>query len=238
MSLSMIRILAPNGLTGWLWRLPVVAGCGVAIMSAAALVSAGMTPTLAAALHMTLIALPFAAALLWAFARVARLEQRLFKVQNCDPTTGLSNRGHFLQRLQRALPQSGVLLLLDIDNLKAFNTFRGHRAGDLCVMALAQRVRELTCGTDIIGRLDGAVFGIYLPGAPVETARAIGDRLSAGLKVVDRGQVLRVTVSVGAVVADGCTPLDTLLRDADRALDRAKLQGRARMIVEDLSEAA
>lgn len=238
MTLSMIQIVAPHGLTGWLWRLPVVALCGVAIMSAAAVASTGAPLAQGHNLPMLALVLPVAAAVLWAFSRVACLERRLFNVQNCDPTTGLPNRGHFLGRLQRALPQSGVLLLLDVDNLKAFNTFRGHDAGDLCLMALAHRFRELTRSTDILGRLDGAVFAIYLPGAPVEMARDLGARLSEGLEVVDRGQVLRVTVSVGAVVADGCTPLDHLLRNADRALDRAKLQGRARMVVEDLPEAA
>ncbi len=181
-----------------------------------------------------LVGLPLATGLLWAVRRLDALQRRIDQIGKTDPLTGLYNRRTFLDRTLRALPQSGMLLMLDIDHFKAVNLCRGHQIGDLCLMALAQRFRELTCDTDILGRLDGAVFAIYLPGAPVELGRDIGDRLSEGLSIVADCRLLQATISVGAVVADGRTPL----RDADIMLERAKLQGRARMILQDTPIAA
>lgn len=237
---TLLQLLGPRSAIGWAWRTVVLLACGLGLGIAADAILTGQSAPRRGIdlLHGLMIGAPFALALLWALAHAARIERRLLHVKTCDPVTGLPNRGHFFARTSRALPQSGVLLLLDIDHFKALNDTRGHRAGDLCLMALAQRFRELTRSTDIVGRLDGAVFAIYLPGAPIEIARDIGGRMSEGLAVVDGNRVLRVTISVGAVVADGCTPLEQLMREADRALDRAKLQGRARMIVEELAEAA
>lgn len=235
-----LQLLAPRHAIGWVWRMVVLLVCGVGLGIAADAIMTGQfaAPRGAELLPVLMVGGAFALALLGALAHAARIERRMLHVKTCDPVTGLPNRGHFLARTSRALPQSGVLLLLDIDHFKALNDARGHRAGDLCLMALAQRFRELTRSTDILGRLDGAVFAIYLPGAPIETARDIGGRMSEGLAVVDGNRVLQVTISVGAVVADGCTPLEQLMREADKALDRAKLQGRARMIVEEMAEAA
>lgn len=240
MSRTPLELLAPPDAFGWVWRMLVLlaGGLGLGFLGGVVLNGQIAAPDLSDLLPGLMIGVPFGLALLSALAHAARTQQRLMRIRTCDPVTGLPNRVDFLAKTTRVLPQSGMLLLFDIDHFKALNDTRGHRAGDLCLMAMALRFRELTRRTDILGRLDGAVFAIYLPGAPIETARTIGDRMSEGLEVIDRGQVLRVTVSVGAVVADGCTSLDRLMREADKALDRAKLQGRARMILEDLAEAA
>lgn len=236
MPVHALQILAPRNVIGWIWRLPILMVFGFGFWVGVALLLPGAVGGLA--LPVLAVVLVFSLALLGAVAHAARVERRLMQVRTRDPVTGLPNRTQFLALTTRALPQSGVLLFLDIDHFKALNDRRGRRAGDLCLMALAQRFRELTRKTDILGRLDGAVFAIYLPGAPVEVARELGDRLSQGLEILTGGGIVRVTVSAGAVLADGCTPLEQLLRDADRALERAKLQGRARMILAELPAAA
>lgn len=225
---------------GWGWRLAVLLIGALGLMLAVDRVTAGFAIYKGAvhALHLMVIVMPLGLCALWALNHARRAEWRMQQLRQRDRVTGLPDRQHFQAGLLRVLPQTGVLLLLDIDNFKGFNDARGRHAGDLCLMALAQRLRELTRGTDILGRLDGAVFGVYLPGAPVEVARDIGDRLSTGLVVLTEHDILRVTLSVGAVTADGLTPVDMLLRDADRALDRAKREGRARMILNERYEAA
>ncbi|MBE0414893.1 diguanylate cyclase [Yoonia sp.] len=240
MSAFFLSVLAPRDAIGWGWRLLVFMICGLLVWLGLervipAQIKGGQADT---ALRLLVMWLPTGIGLFAALAHAARVDLRMNRMRNHDQVTGLPDCAQFMMRAQRALPQSGVLLLFDIDNFKAFNAARGRRAGDLCLMALAQRLRELTRSTDILGRLDSAVFAVYLPGAPVEKARAIGERLSAGLAIVTERKAMCVTISVGAVMADGMTPLDVLLRDADRALDRAKLQGRARMIIEELPEAA
>lgn len=235
-----LQFAAPRQGLGWVWRLSFLLACGLGAILALDRAIAGQAVGHwgRSILQLLVIGMPLGLCTLWALAHAARSEHMLTQLRSHDRVTGLPDRVQFLARTSRALPQSGVLLLLDIDNFKAFNDARGRRAGDLCLMALAQRLRELTRRTDILGRLDGGVFAVYLPGAPVEVARLIGDRLSPGLVLLTERGTLRVTISVGAVLADGLTPLDVLLRDADQALDRAKLQGRARMVLTELHTAA
>ncbi len=223
-----------------MWRLAIFTACGLGLWAmlhavAPAWIKGGTGHVL---LAMVAVCFPIALGLFRTFARAGRIERRLMCLLDRDALTCLPNRAMFMARTQRALPQSGALLLFDIDDFKSFNAVHGHRAGDICLMALALRVRELTSPTDIPGRLDGAVFAVYLPGAPTEIVHDIGDRLSMGLHIIRDGAILRVTVSVGAVLADGRTPLACLLRDADRALNRAKQQGRARLVLDGLTAAA
>ena len=174
----------------------------------------------------------------YALTKVRHLESRVRAIGASDNLTGLLNRAAFCAAVTRVVSQNGVLLALDIDHLSAINSNHGRGAGDICLMALAQRCRELTRQSDVIGRLDGAAIAIYLPGVPAEAASEIAERLKDGIQVCTRGQVLRATISVGAVVARGQPSIETLLRFAERALDRAKLEGRARVIMRGWPKAA
>ncbi len=167
--------------------------------------------------------------------RLSQTGDRMRKIGQVDGITGLTNRQTFLQRFTRALPQSGVLLMLDFDHFKKVNDVSGAHAAQLCLMALAQRCREITNSTDIVGRLDGAVFGIYLPGAPIERGRDIADQLSKGVQVVTHDGILHATVSVGVVVADGWTPLERLMQSVQQALDLAKLRGPAQVMLRSVN---
>lgn len=179
-----------------------------------------------------LFAVPIAGVLLWLLAAVGKDQRRLAQVHGIDPVTGLPNRDSFCRRLQPVLRQSGVLLLLDIDDFRTINDRRGRQAGDLCLMALAQQFRDLTRDTDVIGRMDGPTFAVYLPGATVEHAYRIAGRLSLGAQLMREGSVLKFTTSVGAVFADGEMPIADLLRGAEAALERAKLNGRATVVLD------
>ena len=166
--------------------------------------------------------------------QLRRLQRKLHAVENRDPLTATYNRTAFERYTTRALPQSGALLMLDVDQLSAINQRLGYEAGDLCLMALAMKFREVTRGTDITGRIDGGTFAIYMPGAPMDIAVTIADRLRDGIQVTTVDGLLHVTASVGAVVADGLTSLDILMRDAAVALQRAKFAGRGRLVSRDL----
>lgn len=170
--------------------------------------------------------------------QIRHLQYKLGAVETRDPLTATYNRTAFAKHATRALPQSGALLVLDVDKLKMINQRLGHDAGDLCLMALAMKFRETMRSTDIVGRLDGATFAVYMPGAPGDIAVTIADRLRNGVHVTTAGGLLNVTVSIGAVLADGMTPLGTLMRDAVDALDEAKLAGRGSVILTELPEVA
>ena len=189
----------------------------------------GIYMTMLAAAALLLVMIP-----LLIMVRLRLAGKKMQQIAQIDGVTGMTNRQTFLQRFTRALPQSGVLLMLDFDQFKKVNDVSGPHAAQLCLMALAQRCREITQKTDIVGRLDGAVFGIYLPGAPIERGRAVADQLSKGVQVVTDDGILHATVSVGVVVADGWTPLDRLMQTVQQALDLAKLRGPAHVMLRDV----
>jgi diguanylate cyclase (GGDEF)-like protein len=95
---------------------------------------------------------------------------------------------------------------------------------------MADHLQGLLRSDDVIGRVGGEEFAIFLPEATMETARQIGQRISMGLLVeTGSGSSLHFTVSVGAASVGPHMTLDEALRDADIALYKAKTAGRARM---------
>ena len=237
---SVVRYLAPHSVLGWLWRICAILSALIVVQIC---VNGYRHPVLTDGIAhiigtVVVIGGPLCIALMWAMRRLEIAERRLQAVAQIDPVTGLFNRATFKQRLARALPQSGVLLLVDIDDFRGLNQRLGFDAGDLCLLALGQRCREVTRTNDILGRLEGAVIAIYLPGAPVEIAVEIADRLTDGIHVIASTCNFKATVSVGAVIAPGSTAVDALLQQATTGLERAKLRGRAHVILRGWPKAA
>lgn len=155
-----------------------------------------------------------------------------------DDLTGLANRTAFREQFEARLAavaangESLALLWLDLDRFKEVNDTFGHLAGNALLVAVAERLRRTftDCGT--VARLGGDEFAIVCALDNPEQAVAIGRRL---LEVVGEpaqcdGHRLRSSVSVGVAVAprDGIDA-DTLLKNADLALYRAKESGRGQM---------
>lgn len=187
---------------------------------------------------MAMIGLPLYAVATGIMKDMGRLRVQLRQANQTDPMTGLLQRHAFLRHTERKLPQTGVLLMLDIDGLGQINAKNDHHAGDLCLMALAIRLREVTRATDVIGRIDGATIAVYLPGTPVDAGEAVAKRLARGIQVTTGAARFDVTVSVGVVMANGETPLSQLMRDAESALLFAKTRGRAQVMMSDARLAA
>ncbi|MBW6527015.1 EAL domain-containing protein [Sphingomonas sp. RHCKR7] len=155
-----------------------------------------------------------------------------------DDLTGLANRTAFREQFEARLGEveasGGVLALLwlDLDRFKEVNDTFGHLAGNALLIAVAERLRRTFAGCGTVARLGGDEFAIVCALNRPEEAVAIGRRL---LEVVAEpaqcdGHRLRSSVSVGVAVAprDG-TDADTLLKNADLALYRAKESGRGQM---------
>ncbi|MGY8797041.1 MAG: putative bifunctional diguanylate cyclase/phosphodiesterase, partial [Woeseiales bacterium] len=123
-----------------------------------------------------------------------------------------------------------ALLSLDLDNFKHVNDTLGHDAGDFLLNVLSQRLRECVREEDTVARLGGDEFGILLIEAGgVEGAMTIADKLVKSLRLpVDiQGNSLVVSTSIGITIApDDGTTAETLLKNADLALYRAKARGR------------
>ena len=162
-----------------------------------------------------------------------------------DPLTGLYNRRHFDEALERLLaahrrervgaPRPLSAIVFDLDHFGVVNKERGHQVGDAVLRSFADVLRERFRGSDLVARLGGEEFIAVLDGAGREDAVAAANDVRALLAVrqVGVGDDERVTITVSA----GCAELDpadptseTLRRTADVALFMAKRAGRDRVV--------
>jgi diguanylate cyclase (GGDEF)-like protein/PAS domain S-box-containing protein len=154
-----------------------------------------------------------------------------------DALTGLPNRVLLVDRLEQALARTSrgdegvAVLFLDIDRFKVVNDSRGHAAGDELIVGVADRLRATIRPTDTVARFGGDEFVVvYQEAESLTGAMAVADRIVAALREPFRigGEEIFLTVSVGIAVAGPGASSETLLRNADAAMYRAKEQGRAR----------
>jgi diguanylate cyclase len=156
-----------------------------------------------------------------------------------DPLTGAANRGAFDEELARRCELAASrgepfsLVLADIDHFKKINDTYGHPVGDRVLTAFAEFLRARVRKTDLIARYGGEEFGVILPGATLRPAlrkaRKLIEELARSDWAVDATTKLRFTASMGvAAWHDGDDSVGMLER-VDRALYRAKHEGRNRV---------
>ena len=155
-----------------------------------------------------------------------------------DPLTGLHNQRYLKQHLA-GLIGSGqpAALMIDIDHFKSINDRWGHPAGDLALRQVADTLRSLTRVFDSPARYGGEEFVVIMAGASSHEALSAAERLRAAIQAMeflpDGETQHRLTVSIGVSCSSraGVTS-EQLLGAADRALYRAKHQGRNRVEME------
>ena len=166
-------------------------------------------------------------------------EQQLLHDALHDRLTGLPNRAllldradHLLRRAARRPSELFGVLLLDVDRFKYVNDSLGHVAGDELLLALARRVEGCVRREDTVARLGGDEFAVLLDSvAEVVEATHVAERIQTALSLpfVLGDHELYATASIGiALSAPGYARAEEMLRDADTAMNRAKLAGRAR----------
>lgn len=176
--------------------------------------------------------------------RLYRQARQLESLAATDPLTGMANRRKFdeaieleLDRSQRNL-QPLSLLIIDIDDFKAYNDFYGHGKGDDCLIAVARiLLRSARRGIDLVSRLGGEEFGIILSDTDAAGARQRAEYIvdqfrEARLPHAQARQRDFLTVSIGVLTARfdqvgrPCPPCRELIDSADSALYKAKAAGR------------
>ncbi len=170
----------------------------------------------------------------------ARLVERLRELAIRDGLTGLYNHRHAMDLLSNEFERVGryaagvSLLMLDLDEFKRINDEHGHPAGDAVLREMARVLQETLRTVDSLGRYGGEEFVAILPHTSPEEAAATAERIRQRVQ----GHVfwvgpkpVNITVSVG--VASHPSPAvdspESLVREADRALYRAKEAGRNRV---------
>lgn len=151
-----------------------------------------------------------------------------------DPLTGLYNREGLRVQITRVLKEAPTkkhaLLFLDLDHFKEINDTRGHLFGDRVLCTLANQLCRTFCGDELIGRIGGDEFLIFLPAFSDEEslrARALSIIAAVSTERLDAQGETLITCSVGISIYQGDGKgLDILQDEADQAMYCAKRQGR------------
>ena len=166
--------------------------------------------------------------------RLAVAHRDLAIVAAQDSLTSCLNRGAFLTLVEGYLQTireepHGAMLVVDADHFKAVNDRFGHAAGDDALRLVAQSLKSVLRPIDLLGRVGGEEFAVFLPKVDQVVAKQVAERARAAVassNFAPGGQAYRLSVSVGAVVFAGRIAIDTLLARADTLLYKAKEQGR------------
>jgi diguanylate cyclase (GGDEF)-like protein/PAS domain S-box-containing protein len=165
------------------------------------------------------------------------LERQLIHEAFHDPLTGLANRALFIDRVDHALtrrdePKRLAVLFMDVDDFKTINDSLGHAAGDLVLVAVAERLRGCLRPEDTVARLGGDEFGVLVEDAEVGLPQELAARLLGSLRnpFEISGKQVHIQASVGVAYAGGDThTANELLRNADVAMYTAKNRGKGRV---------
>ena len=156
-----------------------------------------------------------------------------------DPLTGLPNRLLLTDRIEQALVRSGrtegsvLVMFLDLDLFKVVNDSLGHHAGDALLIDVARRLQSAVRPGDTLARFGGDEFVIVCDGIAADEVTTVPERISASLMQPFASLEREVTVSasIGVALATDTSDAQTLIRDADVAMYRAKERGRNQVVL-------
>jgi diguanylate cyclase (GGDEF)-like protein/PAS domain S-box-containing protein len=165
-----------------------------------------------------------------------KAEERLSHMAYHDPLTSLANRNKLEQFIDQIIAasrrhqQAFALLFLDLDSFKNINDTIGHEAGDVLLQIVAERLRKTVRNTDMVARLGGDEFVVLVTDIKKsESAALIAQKILKNVlqEVMIKGKEIYITASIGISLFpyDGQT-MQTLMKNADLALYRAKEHGR------------
>jgi len=167
-----------------------------------------------------------------------------------DALTGVSNRRYFDHRCQIEVSQSRrqrrplVCMLLDIDKFKRINDSYGHQTGDEALMSTAAAIQSQLRAGDTLARFGGEEFVVLLPHTDMHHARQIAERIRCCIAEKElqapNGEPINLTISIGLSLlplenhtAKNHALIERMLAAADKALYRAKHEGRNRVVCDE-----
>jgi len=165
-----------------------------------------------------------------------RVEQQIYHLAHHDPLTSLANRLLFKERLEHAITHSRrtgkplAVLFIDLDRFKQVNDTAGHGAGDKVLLECAQRLRQCLRDSDTVARSGGDEFMILIeaPSGPLHVpsvAQKILTAIAQPFYIDNKEFSIGASLGISTYPTDG-SQVDTLIRNADIAMYRAKSEGR------------
>lgn len=158
----------------------------------------------------------------------------------CDPLTGLYNRRHLKDELQKELARSSrseivfCIMLIDIDHFKRINDNYGHMSGDEVLKELSALLRNSVRISDKVFRYGGEEFILLLPETLKSEAMILGNRIRDKVENYSfSGIRKKITISGGIAQSSVDSSADLLIQKADKRLYSAKRSGRNRVLCED-----
>lgn len=177
--------------------------------------------------------------------KLQQANEKLKMISHTDVLTGVPNRRYFDETLNKEFRRMArvsrplSLLMIDIDFFKAFNDTYGHQKGDECLKTVANQIRAvMKRAGDFIARYGGEEFAAVLPETIIEKAAVQGRKIQEGIadlqiphtasKISDH---ITVSVGIASMLPGKDAQEDELIASADKALYRAKKEGRNRVIL-------
>jgi diguanylate cyclase (GGDEF)-like protein len=175
--------------------------------------------------------------------RLAAQRRELAHAATVDPLTGLFNRRHFHTRIEEEIERARrhglelALLMIDVDDFKHANDTLGHVGGDYVLKHVAEIFKRSVRVFDVCTRYGGEEFAILMPGSSMDNALVVAERIRSRVESGSRDEgplppYVRITVSLGLAVLGEETSSTDLIARADRALYRAKAEGKNRVRVD------
>ena len=176
---------------------------------------------------------------------LAIAHKRLTIYASTDSLTQVMNRAAFSTLVDAYLNDvrehqdraKGALLIIDADDFKAVNDRYGHDRGDEALVTIAGAIKAMLRAPDLVGRIGGEEFGVFLPGATVDQAELVAERIRENVNdaaFAPGGARHNLTVSVGGAVFERHLPFMELFRLADQQLYVAKRDGRNRVAIKPI----
>ncbi|WP_342118038.1 GGDEF domain-containing protein [Pseudoduganella sp. OTU4001] len=169
--------------------------------------------------------------------------RKLEELATTDPLTGIANRRKMTEQIAQELERARrfhhplSLLMVDIDHFKRINDTYGHEVGDQAIIQTATLLTAHMRAVDAVSRFGGEEFVLLMPETHIAVAMHAAERLraqAAQLRIpAEGGMEVELTISIGVAAADPHGTPDTpssLLVRADKALYRAKKEGRNRVV--------
>ena len=165
---------------------------------------------------------------------------QLERLASTDWLTACLNRGTFTTRILKDLERrsttsdatGGGLLIIDADDFKQVNDRFGHQQGDAALKLISEAIRASVRPTDLVGRVGGEEFGVYLVGADIGIADQVAERIRLAvsrLQFAPTGEIYPLSVSIGGATFAFHADFTDLYRHADQRLYEAKSSGRDRV---------